>query len=395
MDNLETFRTETREWLEANYPESLKAPMRAEEAVGGGRKAKFINPDSKVWMERMGAKGWTMPQWPKEYGGGGLDKEETKVLNEELARLKCRPALGSMGMAMLGPAILLYGSEEVKKEHLPKIVRGEISWCQGYSEPGAGSDLAGLSCRADEDGDDYIINGSKIWTSNADNADWIFSLVRTDPQAGKRDGISLILIDMDEPGVTISPIVLISGYSVFFETNFENVRVPKKNIVGEVNKGWTVAKYLLTHERTMIAGTGGRLTAREKTLAEIAKDYVGEENGRVADPVLRDQIAQQEMDEAAMVLTTKRYGEQAKAGEGPGAVSSMFKYTGTHHAQNRLELMVAIRGTQALGWEGEGFSDGELLLARGWLRSKGYSIEGGTSEIMLNIVSKRVLGLPG
>lgn len=369
--------------------------MRAEEAVGGGRKAKFINPDSKVWMDRMGAKGWTMPQWPKEYGGGGLDKEETKVLNEELARLKCRPALGSMGMAMLGPAILLYGSEEVKKEHLPKIVRGEISWCQGYSEPGAGSDLAGLSCRADEDGDDYIINGSKIWTSNADNADWIFSLVRTDPQAGKRDGISLILIDMDEPGVTISPIVLISGYSVFFETNFENVRVPKKNIVGEVNKGWTVAKYLLTHERTMIAGTGGRLTAREKTLAEIAKDYVGEENGRVADPVLRDQIAQQEMDEAAMVLTTKRYGEQAKAGEGPGAVSSMFKYTGTHHAQNRLELMVAIRGTQALGWEGEGFSEGELLLARGWLRSKGYSIEGGTSEIMLNIVSKRVLGLPG
>lgn len=392
MGNLDTFREDTRQWIKDNYPESLKAPMGAEDYISGGSKQVFANPDSKVWLDRMYEKGWTCPTWPKDCGGAGLNREENKVLQEELGRAKCRPAIGSMGIAMLGPTLLMHGSEELKREHLPKIASGEVAWCQGYSEPGAGSDLAGLSMRADDMGDHYVVNGSKIWTSGANMADWMFSLVRTDFAAKKHDGISVILYDMKTEGVQISPIVLISGYSTFYETNLDNVKVPKANLVGEENQGWTIAKYLLTHERTMISGTGQRM--REWSLAERAKQYQGEENGRVADPILRDDIAKQEMDDHAFGLMTRRSAEAAKAGEGPGAKSSMFKHIGTKFAKQKVDLQMSIAGAQGLGWEGEGFSEGELTMTRDWLRSRGYSIEGGTSEIMLNIVSKRILGLP-
>lgn len=396
MEALEQFRQETRTWLEENCPPSMRTPMPEEETVWGGRNATYPNPDSKLWLDRMASRGWTAPTWPKEYGGGGLSKEESRVLQQELRRIKARPALSSFGIWMLGPALLEFANEEQKKEHLPKIVRGEIRWCQGYSEPGAGSDLAGLQTKCEDKGDHYLVNGQKIWTSYADKADWIFCLVRTDPTK-KHEGISFLLFDMMSPGVEARPITMISGASPFCETFFTDVKVPKKNLVGELNKGWTIAKRLLQHEREMISGMGlGGVGAGGGigSLEQVAKDYFGETDGKIASPSLRDRITRQKMDSKAFALTMMRSAEEAKAGQGPGAASSIFKYYGTELNKRRYELLLELMGTQALGWEGDGFNDGEINVTRSWLRSKGNSIEGGTSEIQLNVVSKRVLGLP-
>lgn len=396
MEALDKFRQETKAWLEENCPPSMRTPMPEEETVWGGRNAKFANPDAKLWLDRMAERGWTAPTWPKEYGGGGLTKEENLVLQQELRRIKARPALSSFGLWMLGPALLEFANEEQKKEHLPKIVRGEIRWCQGYSEPGAGSDLAGLQTKCEDKGDHYLVNGQKIWTSYADKADWIFCLVRTDPTT-KHDGISFLLFDMMSPGVEARPITMISGASPFCETFFTDVKVPKKNLVGELNKGWTIAKRLLQHEREMISGMGlGGVGAGGGigSLEQVAKDYFGEVDGRIASPSLRDHITRQKMDSKAFALTMQRSAEEAKAGQGPGAASSIFKYYGTELNKRRYELLLELMGTKALGWEGDGFDDGEINVTRSWLRSKGNSIEGGTSEVQLNVVSKRVLGLP-
>ena len=256
MQSLQEFREDTRSWLEENCPASMRTPMVQEEIVWGGRNAAFVNPESEIWLQRMAEKGWTCPTWPAEYGGGGLDKDQTLVLGEELARINARPALTSFGISMLGPVLLEYGSHEQKLEHIPKIVRGEIRWCQGYSEPGSGSDLASLSTKAELQGDHYLINGSKVWTSYADKADWIFCLVRTDFDVPKHSGISFILFDMASEGVSTKPIQLISGSSPFCETFFDDVKVPAGNLVGRLNEGWTIAKRLLQHERTMISGFG-------------------------------------------------------------------------------------------------------------------------------------------
>jgi alkylation response protein AidB-like acyl-CoA dehydrogenase len=400
MADLETFRTETRAWLEANAPSSLfDAKFSEIEGNWGGRNASYADPDMKVWLDRMAEKGWTAPTWPKEYGGGGLSRDEAKVLAQEMGALRLPPPLVGFGLSMIGPTLVRFGTEEQKKEHIPKICRGEIRWCQGYSEPGAGSDLASLQTRAVRDGDDFIVNGTKVWTSYADQADWIFCLVRTDPKAKKQEGITFILIDMATPGVSVSPILLISGKSPFCETHFTDVRVPVKNVVSEINGGWTVAKALLGHERTMIAdafGAGGRGGAKRKRslIVDHAARYLGETDGRVAHPVLRDEVAQSEMDTRAFGLTVQRSRDAAKAGHQPGPESSMFKIYGTEINMRRNELMVRIAGPQALGWEGPGFDEDELALTRDWLRSRGNSIEGGTSEIQLNIIAKRVLGLP-
>jgi alkylation response protein AidB-like acyl-CoA dehydrogenase len=396
MEALDKFRQEIKAWLEENCPPSMRTPMPEEETVWGGRNARFTNPDAKLWLDRMAARGWTAPTWPKEYGGGGLTRDENLVLQQELRRIKARPPLSSFGLWMLGPALLEFANEEQKKEHLPKIVRGEIRWCQGYSEPGAGSDLAGLQTKCEDKGDHYLVNGQKIWTSYADKADWIFCLVRTDPTT-KHDGISFLLFDMMSPGVEARPITMISGASPFCETFFTDVKVPKKNLVGELNKGWTIAKRLLQHEREMISGMGlGGVGAGGGigSLEQVAKDYFGEVDGRIASPSLRDHITRQKMDSKAFALTMQRSAEEAKAGQGPGAASSIFKYYGTELNKRRYELLLELMGTKALGWEGDGFDDGEINVTRSWLRSKGNSIEGGTSEVQLNVVSKRVLGLP-
>jgi len=401
LQSLEEFRIDTRAWLEQNCPASMRTSMVQEEVVWGGRNATFTNPESEVWLQRMAEKGWTCPTWPSEYGGGGLDKDQAIVLGEELVRINARPALTSFGISMLGPVLLEYGNHQQKLEHIPKIVRGEIRWCQGYSEPGSGSDLASLSTKAELQGDYYLINGSKVWTSYADKADWIFCLVRTDFEVPKHSGISFILFDMASEGISTKPIQLISGSSPFCETFFDDVKVPATNLVGRLNEGWTIAKRLLQHERTMISGFGlsagqsdnGGTTSTISSLEGAAMHYRGD-NDKLSDPVLRDQIAQFKIDAEAFAYTSRRSVEESKQGQGPNATSSMLKNYGCELNKRRYELMLLAIGSQGLGWEGEGFSDEELQLTREWLRSKANSIEGGTSEVQLNVIAKRVLGLP-
>jgi acyl-CoA dehydrogenase len=391
-DALEQFRRETRAWLEANCPAEMRTPMTSEEdTCWGGRNFKFTCQAQKDWMDRMGAKGWTVPEWPKAYGGGGLSKEEAKVLSSEMRRIKARSPLNSFGIWMLGPALLKFGSEEQKKHYLPQIARGEIRWCQGYSEPGSGSDLASLRTSAEDKGDHYLVNGQKVWTSYADKADWIFCLVRTDPTVAKHLGISFLLFDMTSPGVTTAPIKLISGASPFCQTFFDNVKVPKENLVGVSGKGWDIAKYLLTHEREMI-GAMDTGDARE-TMAQVAARKIGLENGTIADAALRTDIIRHEIDAWAFALTMERVKDTAKAGQGVGALSSMLKYYGTELNKQRMELLMSIGGSDGLLWDGDNKGDGDL--SRSWLRSRANSIEGGTSEINLNIIAKRVLELPG
>jgi alkylation response protein AidB-like acyl-CoA dehydrogenase len=393
MADLDTFRRETRAWLETNCPPEMRKPVSAEDdTFWGGRNAKFSSEPQRVWFERMRDRGWTVPHWPAEYGGGGLDGEEAKIVRQEIAAIGARQPLSSFGISMLGPALLKYGTEEQKKEHLPKITAGLIRWCQGYSEPNAGSDLASLQTRADGDGEDFIINGQKIWTSYANYADWIFCLVRTDPAAKKHDGISFILFDMTSKGVSTKPILLISGRSPFCETFFDNVRVPKSHVVGQVNRGWDVAKYLLQHERAMISGMGERGVGRP--LGQVAADSIGaDEQGRLEDPILRGQIATFEIDEAALAAAAERMVDLAKAGQGHPAFSSAMKYYGTELNKRRYEILMSAGGIDALEWESDRSRGGAR--PRAWLRTKANSIEGGTSEVMLGIVAKRILDLPG
>ncbi|MCM0034011.1 acyl-CoA dehydrogenase family protein [Sandarakinorhabdus limnophila] len=394
MADLETFRAETRAWLAANCPPEMREPIRDDDDVcWGGRGVKFKNEAQKLWLERMGAKGWTVPEWPSAYGGGGLSREEAKVLSEEMRRIKARSALSSFGIWMLGPALLKYGNEAQKLEHLPKIARGEIRWCQGYSEPGAGSDLASLRTSAEDKGDHYLVNGSKVWTSYADKADWIFCLVRTDPAAPKHLGISFLLFDMASEGVSTSPIKLISGSSPFCQTFFDNVKVPKENLMGTPGKGWDIAKYLLTHERDMIGGSDSTGGGQRDSVSNIAKRLIGLDAAILADTALRTDIARHEINALAFGLTMERVLAETKSGQGTGALSSMLKYYGTELNKERMELLMSIRGSDGLVWEGEEKGEGDL--ARSWLRSRANSIEGGTSEVQLNIIAKRVLDLPG
>ena len=393
MNAIESFRLEVRDWLKSHCPESMRHPYRTEADIcWGGRSFKFQSEDQRLWLEDMASRGWTAPSWPAEYGGGGLDREHAKALQSELARIHARPPLMSFGISMLGPALLKFGSEDLKRQHLPPIVRGEVRWAQGYSEPNAGSDLASLQARAEDRGDHYLLNGSKVWTSYGDKADWMFCLVRTDFEAKKHEGISFVLFDMAASGVSTRPIMLISGKSPFTETLFEDVRVEKDQVIGELNQGWTVAKYLLTHEREMIASTG---LARPglSSIGKSAIHVLGTENGVLHDPMLRQDIARFEMDERCLELTIERARDEVKAGVSLGAVSSFFKYYGTELNKRRQELLMAINGNDSLVWSGGDSRDGQL--PRDWLRSKGNSIEGGTSEIQLNIVAKRILGLPG
>jgi alkylation response protein AidB-like acyl-CoA dehydrogenase len=386
MDDLDTFRLETRAWLEANCPPEMREPMRDEsDACWGGRNPTFKNQAQKLWMERMAARGWTVPDWPKEYGGGGLSPAETKVLKQEMARIGARNPLMSFGISMLGPALLKYGNEEQKTLYLNQIARGEIRWCQGYSEPGAGSDLASLQTKCEDKGDHWLVNGQKVWTSYADKADWIFCLVRTDPSAPKHKGISFLLFDMASPGVSTKPILLISGYSPFCETFFDDVKVPKEQLVGELNKGWDVAKYLLGHEREMISGMGlgGNVGSLGSAFGDVLAD----------DPLLRADMARFDVDAMAFRAMSERFIDELKAGRAHPAQPSMMKYAGTELNKARHELVMAAGGSNALEWESDRSRKGKA--AREWLRTKANSIEGGTSEVQLGIVAKRILDLPG
>jgi len=342
----------------------------------------------------MAERGFTAPTWPTAYGGAGLDKADAKILADEMRALKLWPPLIGFGLSMIGPLLLAEGTEEQKREHLPKIARGEIRWCQGYSEPGAGSDLASLTTRAVREGDHFVVNGQKVWTSFADHADWMFLLVRTSATGKKQDGITFVLMDMAWPGVSVRPIRLISGSSPFCETFLADVHIPVANVVGHIDQGWPIARALLGHERTMLGDVFKNPAGRADLLA-AARRYLGAgEDGRLGDPVLRDRIAELEVDQECFDLVLLHARAAAKAGHKPGHESSIFKLYGTELNQRRKALRVAAAGPQATGWSGPGFEPAELTATRDWLRSRGNSIEGGTSEIQLNIIAKRVLGLP-
>lgn len=383
---LVAFRAKIAAWISDNCPAPLLGrPMDESAIVWGGRKWTFADDNQRLWLERAVSRGLTAPRWPTEYGGAGLSRAQEKIYREEMARIGAPPPLESFGLWMLGPALLEFGNAEQKARHLPRITRGEIRWCQGYSEPGAGSDLANVQTRAEDRGDHWLVNGQKIWTSYADRADWIFALVRTDRDAPKHKGISFLLMDMDTPGITTRPIRLISGKSPFCETFFDNVKVPKENLVGELNRGWDIAKYLLTHEREMIGGgASGLLGGRS-----IGQILAAQDGDVLADPVLRAEAMQAEVDALAFTLTMGRYKDQAEAGRGVGNASAMLKYYGTELNKRRYELLMATAGSDGLEWEG---AHGGL--APEWLRTKANSIEGGTTEVMLDIIAKRVLEMP-
>lgn len=395
--DLAGFRASTRAWLAANCPAAMRAPMVETEVLHGGSKQRSANPTAYQWLETMAQRGWTTPMWPTSYGGAGLSKEQFQVLLEEMRSIQARPPLLGMGVSMIGPTLLEYGTESQKLQHLPAIARGETRWCQGYSEPGAGSDLASLQTRAEDQGDHYLVNGSKIWTSGANHADWMFALVRTDPAAKKQRGISFLLIDMSTPGIEANPITLIDGNSHFCQTFFTDVRVPKENLVGKLNQGWTVGKRLLQHERSgldALLGAGQDRTQPKIPLTEMAKQSLGETaTGKIADAAIRQRILTHKLGERAFALTQRRAVEEAKANT-PGAATSIFKLRWAGIAQEELELQLLLRGSQGLGWEGDSFDEEAIAKGRLWLESKAASIAGGSNEVQCNIIAKNVLELP-
>jgi alkylation response protein AidB-like acyl-CoA dehydrogenase len=389
----DAFREEVRAFLAEHFPAELRGKDNAMSAVDGPTDE---TDAQRRWREAMGARGWGVPTWPARYGGGGLGREEARVLQEEMARAGAWNPIGGMGVMMFGPTLLEYGTEEQKQRYIPDIVNGRVRWCQGYSEPGAGSDLASLQTFAEDKGDHYLVNGQKTWTSGGQWADKCFALVRTD-KSQKHAGISFIIIeDMHAPGVTVKPIRLISGQSPFCETFFDNVKVPKENLVGREGQGWEIGTRLLQHERNSLSGGGGsmgRLMAGSG-VAEIAKTYRGTDGeGRIADADLRTRIIRHEMDTRAFALTLRRAALEAKGNAGPSAATSIMKNVGARITQDRAELNIEAMGMQGLGWEGEGFSEAELGQTRSWLWGKAVSIYGGSTEIQNNVVAKRILGM--
>jgi alkylation response protein AidB-like acyl-CoA dehydrogenase len=389
---LEAFRAQARSWIEAHFPKSLKGKDALSFMEGFGSK----DPDFLTWKKAMGEKGWGIATWPAAWGGGGLSKAQGRVLNQELARAGAFNPIGGMGVGMFGPTLLEYGNDEQKKKHMPGIAHGTVRWCQGYSEPGAGSDLASLRTQAVDKGDHFLVNGQKIWTSGAQYADWCFCLVRTD-NTKKHEGISFLLIDMKSPGIETRPIKLISGNSPFCETFFTDVKVPKENLMGPLNGGWTVGKRLLQFERDGQGGNARGASFRGadlRSLDDIAKAYVGKDgDGRIADSDLRARVANHQMDAAAMRLTVQRMQEDARSNQGPSAVTSIMKNANVKVNQERAELLIEIMGFQGLGWEGGSYSQNEIDATRNWLSGKAQSIYGGSNEIQSNIIAKRILGL--
>jgi len=380
------FRAQVRAWLSENFPPSLAhknpIPYLNDAAVAAA------DPDFQVWRKRMAITGWGAAPWPVEYGGAGLDQTGVRILTEEMVRIGAFNPIRSYGSMMLAPTLLEFGDAAQKARHVPPIARGETRWCQGFSEPGAGSDLAALQTKCEDMGDHWLVTGQKIWTSGANHADWCFALVRTDA-ARKQGGISFLLIDMKSPGIEVRPILLISGVTHFCEVFFDGVKVPKENLVGEVNQGWTIAKRLMQHERDSLAQGRGE----GADLGELARRYVGvDAEGRIRDADLRARLVRASMRAQAFTLTGARKAAEAKAGAGQDTVSVM-KNLGSDVAQARAELAVEIMGFRGLGWDEPGFEGEEIEAVRAWLHSRAFSIYGGTHEVQDNITAKRVLGL--
>ena len=388
---LEDFRKEAAAWLDANFPKSLagKGQLAMSERSSQG-------PDLAQWRKAIGEKGWATPTWPAQYGGGGLSPKQARVLAAEMGKIGAfNPLLFGMGVTMIGPTIMDYGTEAQKAQHIPPIVRGEVQWCVGYSEPNAGSDLASLQTKAVDAGDHWVINGQKTWTSGAQYSDWCGCLVRTDPSAKKHDGISFMLIDMHQPQIETRPIMLIAGASPFCETFFTDATAPKEALLGELNRGWSVGKRLLQHERASQTGAPGGGGGRQTPLQDIAKRYVEvDDKGRIADTDLRSRLTNHLMDAKAHGLTLGRVMAESRNSNSPSLTASILKNSATNVAQTRVELTLEFMGNHGLGWEGDYFAPEEIETVRGWLFGKAMSIYGGSAEIQNNIISKRILGLP-
>ena len=393
LEDLEQFRHAVRQWLGSNCPESQRQPMTPDEQYWGGRRAQFPSDDARLWFERMRDKGWIAPEWPEQYGGGGLTSQQARIVTDEMKRIKARTPIYGIGIWMLGPALLEYGSEEQKEQHIRAIVNGQIRWAQGYSEPGAGSDLASLQCKAEDKGDHFLVNGSKTWTTAADKCDWIFCLVRTSNEGKKQEGISFLLIDMDNPDISTTPIGLISGKSEFCQTFFDNIKVPKENLIGGLNKGWGVAKALLVHERKLMAEMGSNTPRQVVAPSMAAREYLEFEQGKIADSQLRSDLVDYDMHMHAVGLTHFRTFEEKNHGVS-SAAPLVMKYVGTEAEKTKSELLLAIMGSRGLGWEGEGFTSEEIDTLRMWAMSKAMTVAGGTSEVQLNVIAKNILELP-
>ena len=351
------------------------------------------------WHRKLFAKGWSAPKWPAEYGGPGWSVMQRFIFDAEMT-LASAPALSAFGLTMLAPVLMAYGSPAQKQRFLPKILSGDEFWCQGYSEPGAGSDLATLKTRAEDKGDHYLVNGQKIWTSNAQDADWIFALVRTDPSAKAQEGISFLLIDMKSPGLEVRPIIAINGKHSLNEVFFTDVRVPKENLIGQPNMGWTYAKYLLGNERTGIAGVSRCMASLER-LRELAGRLTDDMGGPLLkNPDFRRHLAAMETDLMALSYTDLRVAVAATQGEAIGPEASILKVKGTEIQQAIAELSVAALGAYAAPFDlphGDNLGGivpaGHKGIVSNMLFGRAASIYGGSNEIQRNIIAKAVLGL--
>jgi alkylation response protein AidB-like acyl-CoA dehydrogenase len=386
------FRAEVRRFIEESYPAELRAKQEAGEELE--------REDYLSWHRILGRRGWSAPAWPKEYGGPGWSSVQRYIFAEELARVGTVPIL-PFGINMVAPVIQTFGTPEQKQRFLSPTLAGDIWWCQGYSEPGAGSDLAGLSTRAVRDGDHYVVNGQKTWTTLAQFADWGFFLVRTDPAAKKQEGISFLLIDMKTPGVTVRPIITLDGAHEVNEVWLEDVRVPVENRVYEENKGWTCAKFLLAHERAGIAGVARSKRALERLRAAAAEE--GEDGLPLEqDPFFQRKLTELEIQLMALEYTELRTLAREAQGKGPGPESSLLKIEGTVIQQRLTELMLEVAGRYGAPHLA-GQPAGENALPVGPKYSRGAadtyfnvrktSIYGGSNEIQRNIIAKAVLGL--
>jgi len=392
--DFDEFRASVRAWVDENFPPSLGGMTLGIE----GETSPQLRADMELWRQRLAEQGWGAPTWPAQYGGAGLSHPQAKIVAQEMGKagaVNPIPMMAGMGVTMVGPTVLEYGTDDQKERHLPGIASGEIRWCLGLSEPNAGSDLASLSTKAVDEGDCFILNGQKIWTSGADVSQWCGAVVRTDANVAKCDGISFVMLPMDQEGVKTRPIKLISGASPFCETFFDDARVEKADLLGDLNDGWSVVKRLLQHERQSQTSARGGGGAKRESLQDKAKRYVGtNEDGTLADTDLRARIVNHLMADQAHNLTVSRITAEAKGNVQVSAAASILKNSATDVAQAKAELTLEIMGSQGLGWEGNNFADEELETVREWLWGKAVSIYGGSREVQKNIISKNILGLP-
>jgi alkylation response protein AidB-like acyl-CoA dehydrogenase len=390
------FEISVRDWVARNLPEALVG-VRID-MYGVVSEEQSVRDAFELWRARLAAQGWGAPTWPREYGGAGLTDAEAKVISRAIAKAgSMNPIsyLSGMGVTMVGPTLLEYGTVEQKARHLPGMASGEVRWCLGLSEPNAGSDLASLTTSAELDAHGWVLNGQKTWTSGADKSQWCGALVRTDRSAAKRDGISFLMLAMDQPGIETRPIRLIAGESPFCETFFTNARARKDDLLGELNQGWSVIKRLLQHERQSQTSAPVTNTSAEP-LQEVAKRYLGTHaDGTLADSDLRSRLADHLMDTAAHELTIARIMTDARSGNVEvSATASILKNSATDVAQHHSELLLEIMGNQGLGWEPGEYAEDEARAVREWLGGKAMSIYGGSYEVQKNIIAKNILGLP-